>query len=269
MTCRTRLSRRRCTCLRCRPLFERYLHSGGFPVAVVDEHTSGRVAEDTLRTLWTLIENEVQRRRMDPVRAFRAIEHIARALSGPTEWTSLAETLDSDRRTAEDYARLLALMFVVVILHRIDPRRGGPYLRAQRKLYLVDPLLAYLPRHLRQSDASPDVTALVENTVITALFRGEERPLVEEFALPQALFYWRSKSGGEVDALVGSRSGTPVEVKYQAEVTKRDVAALTQSFRRGVVVTRQTLDLSDQMFPQIPAALALWVLAEEGMVAPE
>jgi predicted AAA+ superfamily ATPase len=58
----------------------------------------------------------------------------------------------------------------VVILHRIDPRRGGPYLRAQRKLYLVDPLLAYLPRHLRQSDASPKMTALAENAVVMALF---------------------------------------------------------------------------------------------------
>jgi predicted AAA+ superfamily ATPase len=105
------------------------------------------------------------------------------------------------------------------------------------------------------------------STVTTALFHGEERPLVEEFALPQALFYWRSKSGGEVDALVGSRSGTSVEVKYQAEVTKRDVAALTRSFRRGVVITCQTLDLGDRMFPRIPAALALWVLAGEGVVA--
>ncbi len=174
---------------------------------------------------------------------------------------------DSDRRTAEDYARLLARMFVVVILHRIDPRRGGPYLRAQRKSYLVDPLLASLPRRLRQSDASPEMTALVENAVVMALFRSEERPLVEESALPQALFYWKSKSGGEVDALVGARPGTPVEVKYQGEVTKRDIAALTQSFRRGVVVTRQTLDLSDPMFPRIPAALALWVLAGEGAVA--
>lgn len=248
-------------------LFERYLQCGGFPAAVVDEHGSGQVADDTVRTLWTLIENEVQRQRMDPVRAFRAIEHVVRAMSGPTQWTSLAKTLDSDRRTAEDYARLLAHMFVVIVLHRSDPRRGGPLLRAQKKLYLVDPLIAHLPRRLRQSDASPNTAALVENAVITALFRGEERPLVEEFALPQALFYWKSKSGGEIDALVGARTGTPVEVKYQEEVTRRDLAAMTRSFRSGVVVTRKTLDLSDRRFPRIPAAMVLWGLAGESVVA--
>lgn len=47
------------------------------------------------------------------------------------------------------------------------------------------------------------VHPLVENAVITARFRGEERPLVEEFALPQALFCWKFKSGGKVDVLVG------------------------------------------------------------------
>jgi predicted AAA+ superfamily ATPase len=106
-------------------------------------------------------------------------------------------------------------------------------------LYLVDPLVAHLPRRLRQSEASLGMTAVVENAVITALLRGEERPLVEEFTLPQALVYWKSKSGGEVDALVGSRSGTPVEVKYRGAVTRRVIAALTRWFRRGVVVTRQ------------------------------
>lgn len=50
-------------------------------------------------------------------------------------------------------------------------------------------------------------------------------------------------------------------------MTRRAIAALTRSFRRGVVVTRQTLDLSDPMFPRIPAALGLRVLAGEGVVA--
>jgi len=248
-------------------LFERYLHCGGFPTAVVEEHVTRHVSDQTLSTLWGLVENEVRRQRMDPVRAFRTIEHIVRALSGPTEWTALAETLDADRRTAEDYTRLLALMFVVLVLHKVDPRRGGPQLRAQRKLYLVDPLFAYLPQRLRQSDATSDQSSLVENVVVLGLFRSEERPLVEEFALPQALFYWRSKSGGEVDALVGTARHTPVEVKYRGNLDRRDIAALTRSFDRGVVVTRDTLDLKDRRFPQVPASLFLWILAGESVVA--
>lgn len=144
---------------------------------------------------------------------------------------------------------MLSLTFVVVILHRIDPRRGSMY-------YLpCTCTIRCLPGHDRAG----------RKRVITALFRSGERPLVEEFASLQALFYWKSKCGGEADVLVGSQFGTPVEVKCQAEVT-RDVAALTRSFLRGVM-TRQTLDLSDRMLPRILVAPALWVLAREAAVA--
>lgn len=251
-------------------LLERYLRCGGFPAAIADEHVSGQVSEITVRMLWDLIENEVQRQRMDATRAFRTIEHTVRALRYPTEWTALGGHLGADRRTAEDYVRLLAYMFTTLILHRLAPERLSPMLRAQRKLYLVDPLLTHLPRQIRQSEIVPDLPALVENIVITALFRSEERPLVEEFAVPQALFYWKSKSGGEVDAIAGAgpmRTRTAVEVKYQATISGREIAALTRSFPRGVVVTREALDVSDRRYPRVPAALFLWVLSGESTVA--
>jgi predicted AAA+ superfamily ATPase len=183
-----------------------------------------------------------------------------------TDWTALAETLDTDRRTAEAYAHAMALMFSIVILHKYELDRGGANLRAQKKLYFVDPLLAYIPHRIRRVGLEPELPALVENAVIMALFRSEERPLAEEFALPQALFYWRSKSGGEVDALGGSgpiAGRVPVEVKYRRTISARELAALTRSFERGIVVTAETLDLSDPLFPRVPAALFLWVLGGE------
>ncbi len=249
-------------------LFERYLHSGGFPTAVTDEHAHGHVSNQTLQMIWDLIENEVQRQRKDPVLAYRTVEHVVRGLGSSTEWTSLGESLGADRRTAEDYARMLALMFSVLILHKLDPKRWGPQLRAQRKLYLVDPLLAYLPRRIRQVAVDPDVPALVENVVMMALFRSEERMLAEDFAVPQMLFYWKSQSGGEVDAIIGrTKQQSAIEVKYKGDVRPKDIAALTRSFPRGVVTTRETFDLSNRNFPRIPVPLFLWVLAGESTVA--
>jgi predicted AAA+ superfamily ATPase len=249
-------------------LLERYMRVGGFPAAVIDEHVSGRVAESTVRMLWEMIEGEAQRHRRDPVRLFRTLEHIVTSLSGPTEWTALGEAIDADRRTAEEYVRLLARMFLVVVLFRRDPRRGGPQLGAQKKLYLVDPLLAAVPARIRQARTEPNIPGLVESVVLTALFRSEERPLAEEFAVPRALFYWRSKAGGEVDALVGAgRETIPVEVKYRAQVRGRDLAPLARSFPRGIVVTRDALDLSNPRFPRVPAAMFLWLLGGEHALA--
>lgn len=186
----------------------------------------------------------------------------------PVQWTALGEAIDADRRTAEEYVRLLARMFLVVVLFRRDPRRGGPQSGAQKKLYLVDPLLAAVPARIRQARTEPNIPGLVESVVLTALFRSEERPLAEEFAVPRALFYWRSKAGGEVDALVGAgRETIPVEVKYRAQVRGRDLAPLARSFPRGIVVTRDALDLSNPRFPRVPAAMFLWLLGGEHALA--
>lgn len=99
-----------------------------------------------------------------------------------------------------------------------------------------------------------------------ALFRTEERPLAEQFALPQALFYWRSASGGEVDALAGEgaiRHRVPVEVKYQRNIDRRSLAPMRRAFGKGIVVTRDHLDLDDPALPFVPAAIFLWLLGGE------
>lgn len=157
-------------------------------------------------------------------------------------------------------------MFVVVILHRIDPRRGGPYLRAQRKSYLVDPLLASLPRRLRPSDAAPTVTALVENAVITARFRGEERPLVEEFALPQALFYWKFKSGGEVDALVGRYARRPWRWSPKGRGSASGIETQVTTASKGQ--TKFCVIVCVHNRRKSPCRWLYPVLSPEGVVAP-
>ncbi len=251
---------------RLQPLFERYLRVGGFPAAVEDDAARGGVDDATLGMLWDMIAGEIGRQGRDPVRAFRLLEQAVRSLGSRTNWTALGQAMDLSRTTAEDYAGLLARMFAIVILHRYQLDRGGPHLGAEKKIYLVDPALASLPRRIRRVGLVPDEPALVENAVILALFRGEEQPLAEQFALPQALFYWRSKSGGEVDALAGDGpipERVPVEVKYQRGLDRRALAVVRRSFSRGVVATADTLDLDDPRFPIVPAAVLLWLLGGE------
>jgi len=101
-----------------------------------------------------------------------------------------------------------------------------------------------------------------------ALFRSTARPRAEDFALPQGLFYWRSQSGGEIDALAqATRSGqvVPVEVKYQAHISGRDLATLRRSFMQGILITVDAASV-DGPYLQIPAAVFLWFLAGESAV---
>ena len=249
-----------------RTLLDRYLHVGGFPTAVVTEAATGTVPDVVLQDLWLLIEGELGRQGRDPLRAYRTLEHAVRTMGQRTNWTALGEALDTRYHTAEDYAMLMARAFALLILYKYELHRGGPQLRAEKKLYVTDPLLAYIPHRVRQVGLRPDEPALVENAVAMALFRSDEQPLIEQFALPQGLFYWRSQSGGEVDFLVGRGAiaeRIPVEVKYQTMITGRDLAAISRSFARGLLITVDTLDLEHPPFLQIPAALFLWVLGGE------
>ena len=249
-----------------RPLLDRYLHVGGFPSAVIAEAAAGNVTDAVLRDLWLQIEGEVGRQGRDPLRAFRTLEHAVRTMGQRTNWTALGEALDTNYHLADDYANLMARAFALIVLYKYELHRGGPQLRAEKKLYVVDPLFAYIPRRVRDVGLQPVLPALVETAVAMALFRSDEQPLVEQFPLPQGLFYWRSASGGEVDFLVGRgaiNDRIPVEVKYQATVTGRDVAAMKRSFSRGLLITADTLDLDHPPFLQIPVALFLWVLGGE------
>lgn len=247
-------------------LFDRYLHTGGFPLAVTDEATTSTVQSTTFEMFWDVVSGEIGRRGRDPVRAYRLLEQIVRSLGSRISWTSLAQAMDVGRSTAEDYLRMLARMFAIIIVHKYQLEKGGPHIGAEKKVYFVDPVLAYLPHRIRQSGALPGPPALVENTVIVSLFRSEERPLAEQFLLPQALFYWRSRSGGEVDALAGEgtiKDRVPVEVKYTRRFDRRDLAAMRRSFGRGMLVTADVFDLDDPDFPVLPAPLLLWLLGGE------
>jgi predicted AAA+ superfamily ATPase len=161
------------------------------------------------------------------------------------DWTGLGEVMDADRRTAEEYVRLLASLFALLVLYREDPRRGGPMLRAHKKLYPADPLLGHLPARIAGGPA-PSEAGLVEALITATLFRSVEQEGAEAFFLPRSLFYWRSQAGGEVDAVVGrGRERLGVEVKYRDRVDERELAGLKRSFRRGLVITRGTLSVED------------------------
>jgi len=115
-------------------LLQRHVRTGGFPAALAEEATTGTVSDQTIRTIWELIEGEVTRSNRDAVRAYRAIEHVVRALGQRTNWSKMGETLGVNYHTAEEYATLLAKAFALLILYKQDPVRGGAHLGAEKTL---------------------------------------------------------------------------------------------------------------------------------------
>jgi len=241
---------------------EAYAHVGGFPAAVHDYLAGGmrEVTDATIRILWDVIAGDVSRIGRDPATAMKLFERIAICLGTPISWTQLAEAIGvASPVTAEEYTRALAEAFELLVVYAWDTSRATRAPKKGKKLYVVDPILLRLPERITYSTRLPPLPLLVENIVALAMFHSAERDLVEAFPVPQALFHWRSTAGKEIDFLLGrSASKLPLEVKYQQSVSGRDTLVMRQSFGRGILLSRNTLDMKGPVVI-VPAALFLWL----------
>jgi predicted AAA+ superfamily ATPase len=247
-----------------RRALEAYVVVGGFPAAVDDYLTSAQVTESTVRMLWDLVAGDVDRLGYNRLAAMKLLERVVRSLGTATSWRTLAEEIEvGSKETAQRYAMVLSEAFAVLVLYFWDRARGGISLRKNKKLYLVDPLLGSIPKVLQPGAVTATTSAMVENVVGMALYRAGEREIVESFGSPQSLFYWRSRRGNEVDFLSGFRpEKIPIEVKYQQTITGRDKLPIRNSFGKGLLLSRESLDLDDPI-RVIPAPLFLWLLKME------
>lgn len=244
---------------------EAYARVGGFPSAVRDylSEATREVTEATLRALWDIIAGDISRIGRDPAVVMKLLERLSISLSSPISWTQLAEAMGvASAATAEEYARALAEAFELLVVYSWDASRATRAPKRGKKLYAVDPIILRFPERITYSTRPPDLSLLVENIVALALFRSAERELVEAFPVPQALFYWRSMAGKEIDFLLGrAPAKLPIEVKYQHRITGRDTLVIRQSFGSGILLSRGTLDLAGPV-KIVPVALFLWLLGE-------
>lgn len=240
---------------------EAYAAVGGFPRAIDDYLAQGRVLDGTVRTLWDMVAGDVDRLGLDRLAALLLLDRTVRSLGTATSWRGLAgEMAVGSAQTAQRYTTLLSEAFALLVTYFWDRGRGRISLRKNKKLYLVDPLFAAIPRVIQPAGPIPARAAMVENVVGVSLYRAAEREIVESFPLPQSLFYWRSRQGREIDFLSGTGSEkVPVEVKYQQTISGTDKLAIRNSFGRGIVLSSRDLDLDDPV-RVIPVPLFLWLL---------
>ena len=241
--------------------FHDYLQVGGFPAAVANFLSDGVVSETTYQTLWHIVAGDVERSGRNRAAALKLLERVVRNLCNSSSWTSLAEEMAVAKAiTAEEYASVLADSFLLLVLYFLDLTHGSAAPKKEKKLYPSDPLLAYLPSRILPGVAAPDETALSEAVLAMALFRTREAQLQEAFSVPRSLFYWKSSSGREIDFLSGQQpSRVPVESKYAGRVNGNDRLVIRNVFQRGLIASRQTLDLDDPV-RVIPTPIILALL---------
>jgi len=243
--------------------WQSFLRIGGFPRAVSDFVRTADVGEAFVQALWDVIVGDAfQGAGMGDGEAAAFLERLAVGLTSPLNASAVAREVGfSDHHRIEGRVDALNVALMAWRCHRIGDRL--PNLRAQEKVYFVDPLIARLP-HLRDDRrAEPDDSRLTEQQLGLSLLRssGDQGPgtLLEA----STVMYERTPSRAEID-FVGPDLGSAFEAKYVDGPWRRGARTLRAQRNGGILATRTVLELEGREGENpvwaVPAGILGWLL---------
>ena len=245
--------------------WQAYLSSGGFPRAVHAVETTGSHDRSYLEDLHAWL-----RRDIDPDGAQESIMTLLAALAqratSPLDRTGTAAFLGyPSRQTFERrIARMIASFGAVWCPQRNDA--GRTVAGAQAKLYLLDPVLAWIPYVLRAGSHPPDFTSLSEQVIGTHLARAIDDIEPGRWVSGDTIGYGRTASSNEVDLApvpIGSAVGTqltvPVESKWVDSGWRKEALVIEGKYSTGILATKTILDTSHSAWA-VPAPLLALLL---------
>lgn len=237
--------------------WELYLDIGGFPRAVRGLHEQGDVPDDFVEDVWAIFKEDAILARMSEAEAIALLARLVENLASPINTTRVAADigLDNHHRVNDRIGDLTATF----LARRCYQQRDGlPNANAQRKVYLVDPVLARLPRRRNPAFAAPDTSKLSEQQIGLVLARASERERAGSFVDSSDVMYERTPTKAEID-FVGPRLGVAVESKYVDSGWKREARTLRSRHGAGVLATRRALDVSGDVWA-VPAGVFAWLV---------
>jgi predicted AAA+ superfamily ATPase len=179
---------------------------------------------------------------------------------------NVADQLHSTRDRLRVRLERLVATFGAMWCHQVSDE-GVRLAGAQSKLYLADPLIARLPSLLDASAPPPGFTASTEAALAVALARSIDALHPSRLIEQRAVGYLRTGSGNEVDfaampiAVGGQRTLTcPIEAKWVTDGWRSEARTIAGKYGRGVVATKNIIDLNGPVWA-IPAPILALLLA--------
>lgn len=243
--------------------WQAYLTSGGFPRAVAEHHKTGDVSEAFLRDLAAWLHRDV-----DPNAAEDSVPKLLSEIelrsTSPLNRRGLAESLGyGSRQTADLRLMRLTHTYAAIWCHQVD-EEGHRIAGAQSKLYLCDPVLAWLGPRLRTGLPFPDFTRLTEASVGIALARAVDDLEPGRWESDDSIGYLRTGGGSEIDlgpVPVPTPSGplrtVPIESKWVSSEWRSEARTIEGKLGAGIVATRSILDFSNPAWAVPAPVLAL------------
>lgn len=212
-----------------RGLFTEYLFKGGFP-EIVNERDDKKIKRYIKNSVIDkVIYSDIPKifRIEEPDLLLTLLKFVADTPGLLLDYKGLAENLGRNRKTIANYFSYLQKSFLVLVLSNFS----GSFLASARKIkkaYIQDTGITCTLMSREIDDRV--VGMLVENLIVSKLKPG--------------FFYRRNY---EIDALlVKDKEVLPVEVKYRAQIDRKDVKNVWRfckklQLKRGVIITKDLL----------------------------
>lgn len=238
--------------------WELYLRCGGFPRAIRDFLETGGVTPAFAQDLWDVVRGEaIRATSLGDADLLNLIARIAAGLCSPLNASGVAKDVGlGSHHAINDRINGLVFTFQVWRCHQID-RDGRPNTNTRRKVYFTDPLIARIPSERHRAYGTPDVSQLTQQQLGLGLARAAAGGRADAFLAAGEVMYERTATA-EID-FVGAAIEVPFESKYVERNWKRDSRTVASRYSRGIVATRNVLDLSGEVWA-VPACIVAWLL---------
>ena len=225
------------------PLWETYLHYGGFPAAVAAAKAGQPVPRWFLDTLFDVVYRDAfASSQLDEPQTAALVARVWESLATPLSMTGVGSEVGMHHTVVGRHLEYLRDAYLAWPVEQLE-REWLPNMRAQAKIYPVDPLLARMA-HLRSaSRPDPDLTVLAEAQLGMALQRAH-LATGADWAGERPLFYLRTPNRKEVDFVGEALGGAALEGKYtEGGRWLREAATVNTTAYRGILATRNVLDV--------------------------
>ena len=233
-----------------------YIRVGGFP-RMVDCHLRDASDEAFRRDLLDVVHGEALRHaQWSKAQTDAFTRRLAKGLGSLANHSDIATDLGASSSLVKRRVDALRDSFVVWPCYREVKLR--PHLRAQAKVYFVDPVFCRLTR-VPQGGLQPGI--LSEQQLGVALLRSFVREAPGAYLDFDQVLHHRTPARKEIDFVGPAFGGVAVESKYvSGDRWRRALPTLKASRWRGIVATRDALEIGNPDVNAVPTGLLAWLI---------
>jgi len=242
---------------------DKYLVCGGFLESINSLFGNSTINEEAFERYISVIFSEIEKVKKSRVTSKNVLSSIMDSLGSTISWNRLAKKSGNiSTNTLIDYVNTFSDSFTVYYMEHFNLNKltGNP--AKEKKLYFFDPFYYHIiSRVINLPYIKISKSFIIESLTGAHLIRNFEQGIYQGFSSIEKIFYWKSVKGKEIDFILSRprKDILPIEVKYQNVINPIDYITIKNSFREGIVVSKNIF-LIEKNIAILPSSSFLYLL---------